>query len=194
MLTIPHAEHEEVPARDWLAVQVRCSKEPVVHQLLQMKGYETFFPRYGAKPVAGSDAQKPLFPGYIFCRVGRDVCGLIVTTPGVIRILGVGRQPVPVPADEMDAVRRIVESDSAYGPVESLQRGDTVRVEDGPFKGVQGVFVQRKNARSLIVEVSTIQRSMYVELENWSVSTVEGQCMQPQPAAVLRASAAASAW
>jgi len=38
----------------------------------------------------------PLFPGYLFCRMNPHNRLPVLTTPGVIQIVGVGKTPIPV--------------------------------------------------------------------------------------------------
>src|ERR1700733_7254952 len=117
----------------WFAVHVKPRAERSVGMILENKGYEKFIPagpRRLGKTLRGEE--KPLFPGYVFCRSGAGVLGRIVTTPGVIRILGFGNTPAAIPDTEVQALRTIVKSGL---PVESypfFQSGDFVRICEGP--------------------------------------------------------------
>src|SRR5882724_2782105 len=96
-------------ANNWFAVQVRPRQEKAVAVQLRYKGYEDLLPVCRAGRRMGLEKARrevPLFPGYVFCRVIGDEYGLIVTTPGVIRFVGCGRQPVPVDDSEIAALRQ----------------------------------------------------------------------------------------
>src|ERR1700760_4448993 len=77
--------------KGWFAIQVRPRYEFVTSKHLRNKGYEEFVPVYSEKRK-WSDREKkidmPLFTGYVFCRLDPEVRSPIVTTPGVIRIVG----------------------------------------------------------------------------------------------------------
>src|SRR5271170_3355130 len=89
----------------WYALQVRCKREHAVALSLTTKGYEVFLPVYSDRP----HADQPLFTGYLFCRVGPNVVGKMVTTPNAIRIVG-GPTPVAIDEEEIERVRRFARS------------------------------------------------------------------------------------
>ena len=98
----------ELPGQNrlWYAIRVQSKFENLVSATLRGKGYEEFLPVYRSSR-RWSDRVKnldlPLFPGYLFCRF--DVHGRllpILTTPGVISIIGAGKTPIPVSDDEID--------------------------------------------------------------------------------------------
>src|SRR5215471_17879374 len=82
--------------RGWFAVQVRPRYEKATARALRNKGYEEFLPLY-TSPRRWTDRLKhielPLFPGYVFCRFDLQVVPRIVTTAGVVRIVGMGNTP-----------------------------------------------------------------------------------------------------
>ena len=84
----------------WFAVQVKARAERNVASLLQAKGYEEFLPVTTARR-AGRKCEIPLLPGYVFCRMNPNVQGLIVTTPGVIKIISFGGKPAPIDPEEI---------------------------------------------------------------------------------------------
>src|SRR5690242_13176457 len=106
-------EPYELKDGDWIAVQVRCGSEKTVSEGLQQRGYEQFCPTYVRRRSRGvqmETVQRPLFPGYVFCRYIRVPRYRILTTPGVIRMVGIGNRVVNIPDCEIDAIRRVVNS------------------------------------------------------------------------------------
>src|SRR5258708_1944040 len=105
----------------WFAVQVKPNSEKLIVCLLQFKGCEVFLPVYQVtQPRANNQTLKPpvkpLFPGYVFCRLGSVTSGLIVTTPGVIRIVGSGNRAEPIEEHEIDALKTLVRSGMPLRP------------------------------------------------------------------------------
>ena len=96
---------EHAAASDWFAIQVYTGRERVSATHLRANGYEVFLPCWRVRRQ-WSDRVKvidqALFAGYLFCRVRLDVTGKIVTAPGVIRIVGDGHRPLPVPLYEIN--------------------------------------------------------------------------------------------
>lgn len=79
-------------------------------------------------------------------------------------IVGLGRNPVPVEDNEIEAVRSIVESGVSAEPWPYLQAGQRVRIEKGPLSGLEGILVDFKKSYRLVVSVCLLQRSVAVEI------------------------------
>ena len=158
---------------EWFAAHVWSGREHLCAQHLQMRGYTVFLPCYSEHRRWSDRVKKiykPLFAGYVFCLIDGDVVGKLVTTPGVIRIVSDGRRPVPVPRDEIDAIRRVVEAGLGAEPLEFLQAGERVRVGIGPLQGTEGIVLRMNNRHRLVISVSILQRSVAVEIDPTWVS------------------------
>lgn len=169
---IPVALEPQEPL--WYVIRAHCRTESKVQMALERKGLEIFCPqmtipriRWGCKVLV----QQPLFPGYLFVNADLDttVFHLIIKVHGVMRLLGNGT-PEPVPAEQIESIRTIVAGDRYYYPWRYLEKGEKVRVLDGPLVGVVGILVARKEKqRRLVVAVEMFQRSVTVELDDESV-------------------------
>jgi transcription antitermination factor NusG len=94
----------------------------------------------------------PLFPGYLFCRFDvTDRLMPILTTPGVIGIVGAGKTPVPIDDEEIEAIRAILRSGLAARPWPFLQVGSKVYIERGPLTGMEGIIANADKVYRLIV-------------------------------------------
>ncbi len=136
--------------------------------MLEMKGYESFYPIYREKRLWSDRCvhmERPLFPGYVFCRVTGEAHGKVVLTSGVIRLLGFGATPSEVPANQIESLRRVNESPLGRAPWTYMPTGTRVRVESGPLRGVEGVYSQNPDERRLILSVDLLQRSVAVTLD-----------------------------
>jgi transcription antitermination factor NusG len=157
---------------EWYAVRVRQRTEKLTAQLLEQKEYRPFLPTYVLKR-RWSDRVKivdqPLFPGYLFCKLDPRVRLPVLTTPGVISIVGAGNQPMPISDAELDAVRRIVGSAAAAEPWPYLQCGDKVTISDGPLRGVEGILVVVKDCCRMVVSITLLRRSVAVEVDSQAV-------------------------
>jgi transcription antitermination factor NusG len=146
---------------------------------LRGKGYQEFLPLYRSKR-RWSDRVKeldlPLFPGYLFCRF--DVHGRllpILTTPGVIGIVGAGKTPLPIDDEEIESVRAILRSGLKAQPWPFLRVGSKVYIEAGPLAGVEGIITNTDKVYRLVVSVSLLQRSVACEIEReWARPILDG--------------------
>jgi transcription antitermination factor NusG len=111
--------------------------------------------------------EAPLFPRYVFCRFDLRNKLSVLTTPGVVSVLGIGNPPLPVPEAEITALRAIVQSHLPVQPWPFLKIGQCVQLECGPLAGLEGILLEFKNLHRLVVSVTLLQRSVAVEIERW---------------------------
>src|SRR5580698_3809976 len=122
---------------NWYALRVKSKFESVASATLRGKGYREFLPLYRSRR-RWSDRVKeidvPLFPGYLFCHFDAGSRLLpILTTPGVVSIVGAGKTPVPVSEAEIDAIQAVVRSGLPALPWPCLTVGSRVLIEAGPL-------------------------------------------------------------
>jgi transcription antitermination factor NusG len=160
----------------WFAIQTRPRHERAVERQLAYKGYEVFLPTYRVRR-RWSDRTKeiecPLFDGYVFCRLDLGRLQRIVTTPGVISIVGTAREPVAVEEDEIMAVQRLLLVTRSVEPWPFLHVGQRVRIQSGALCGVEGILQAIRNTRRVVVSISLLQRSVAVELDDHVVTPLE---------------------
>jgi transcription antitermination factor NusG len=154
----------------WFALQVKPRHEKTTAEALRSKGLEDFLPQYLAIRRWSDRIKRleaPLFPRYVFCRFDLRNKLNVLTTPGVVSILGVGKTPLAVAEAEITALRAIVQSHLPMQPWPFLKIGQWVRLECGPLAGLEGILLEFKNLNRLIVSVTLLQRSVAVEIERW---------------------------
>jgi transcription antitermination factor NusG len=157
--------------RSWFALQVKPQSEHVVAMHLRHKGYDGFLPLYKSRRKWSDrikEIEMPLFPGYVFCRTTSDVVGRAVTTPGVIRIVGNGRSPIPVEDEEISSVQKIIESSLSSMPAPYVAIGQKVCIRRGPLAGAEGTVMKTNDSYRLVVSIGLLLRSVAVEIDrNW---------------------------
>lgn len=159
----------------WFAVQVAPRHEKKVASILSYKGYEQFVPTYESRRI-WTDRSKmielPLFPGYVFCKIThKAVTGLVIATPGVVRVVGFSGRPYPIPDHEIDAIRKF-SSFPHVSPVPYLKVGQKVRINSGPLSGITGILAQIKNRHRVVVSVDLIMKSIAVDVDVADVHAV----------------------
>jgi transcription antitermination factor NusG len=175
---------EEFPQLNagWCAAHTRHQHEKIVAQMLTNKGFEVFLPLYAATR-RWKDRTKhlslPLFPCYLFLRVTAERRLVLVTTPGLISILGNGSEPAIIPESEIDAVRQVIERGTKVEPYPFLKSGDWIRVKSGPLEGIEGVLVRKKNHCRLVLSVELLQKSAAVEVDVSMVERIASPRQQP---------------
>jgi len=158
----------EAPKLPWFAIQVRSRYENLVAAFLGGKGYEWFLPRYWCRRQWTDRIKKvelPLFPGYLFCRFNPQDRLPILQIPGLISIVGIGKNPVPVEEVEIDAVRMLVSAGLSHQPWPYVRVGQRVRIEQGALCGLEGILQSFKGHHRIVVSVSLLQRSVAAEID-----------------------------
>jgi len=167
--------------KPWYALYTRHQHEKRVAEVLAGKGFEVFLPVYQSAH-RWKDRNKilslPLFPSYVFIRGSLEYSLSIVTTPGFCSFVTAGGRAAPIPDDEIDAVRRTIESSVRMEPHPFLKCGDRVRVKSGPLEGLEGILVRKKNVLRLVISIELLMKSAAVEVDAWRVERIEG-CKTP---------------
>ena len=157
----------------WFALQVRTAHEKHVATRLDGKCYEQFLPLYSCRRRWSDrikETEIPLFPGYLFCRIDVTRRLPILTTPGVIRIVGNGRDLQPVDEAEVAAIQALVRSKLPSQPWPFREIGERVRIQHGPLRGVEGILQDFRGLHRLVLSISLLQRSVAVEIDGAYVS------------------------
>jgi len=121
-------------------------------------------------------SQRKFFPGYLLVEMElNDATHLLIkTTPGVTGFIGLGKKPMPLPQKEVDSIlKRTEETQSKPSPKIIFEKGEQVRVTEGPFVNFNGTIEEIHPEKGKIkVSISIFGRSTPVELEYWQVEKV----------------------
>ena len=161
--------------KEWYAVYTIVRHEKTVNSTLTDQNIETFLPLSEVLSQWNDrrkTVQLPLFPGYLFVNIFLQDRWNVLNTCGVVRILGVNGTPIPVPVEQIEAVKRLLKSNLKYDPYPYLTQGTEVVVINGPLQGMVGRISERRGKYRLILSVDLIQRSVSVELDIRDVELV----------------------
>lgn len=160
---------EYSPSAAWYGVRTRSNFERVAAQVLQSKTYATYAPVYRTRRRRSDrvvELERPLFPGYVFCRLDPNERILpVLTSPGVVSLVGFGKQPAPIPDIEIEAVKRLLASGSGVEPYPFARIGQRVRVTQGSLSGLEGILVKKRNEWRMVISVTLLQRSISIEID-----------------------------
>jgi transcription antitermination factor NusG len=163
-----HSHDEEVTEPSWFALGVTARHEKTVTRMLEHKGYETFLPlqtrlhRYTSRV---REFELPLFPGYLFCRFDPAVRLPVVSTPGVLQVVGAGPTPVSITENEIMSLRKAVEARIPMSPVPYWQTGQKIRITSGALAGIEGIVSDVRQPVRMVLSVTLLQRSVLLEID-----------------------------
>ena len=115
------------------------------------------------------EIQRKFFPGYIIVEMemSDDAWHLVKNTPKVTGFVGSGKEPTPLTAEEVEQIlHRVTSTKEKPKPKHTFEKGEHVRITDGPFTNFTGVVEEVNLDRSTLkVMVTIFGRSTPVELE-----------------------------
>ena len=125
--------------------------------------------RSGKKRIS----ERKFFPGYVLVEMALtdETWHLIKNTPGVTGFIGAGHKPVALSEDEVAQIlRQTEEKKERPTPRVMFEKGEGVRVIEGPFTNFSGVIEEvNLNRGKLKAMVSIFGRATPLELEFWQV-------------------------
>ena len=153
---------------EWYAIWTRSRHEQVVRDQLTRKGFEAFLPtvtRWSRWKDRKKKIDWPLFPGYCFARFDSGERLPVLKCAGVVRIVSFEGEIAPIPDQEIEGIRRLVESDLQYDPCPLIREGTMVEVVHGPLAGVVGRLVRKGAHARLVLAVDLIGQAVSVEVD-----------------------------
>lgn len=154
-------------ALSWFALYTMPQGEQSVRRILDIRQIESFVPTYEVQRVWKNrqrvTVQRPLFPSYVFVRIGQGQRSTVLNSPGALRIVGNSRTPLPIPDREVEFLR----SETCRGRLEpylDLVIGKRVRIRSGPMEGLEGTLVEKRNSLRFVLTVAMINQHAAVEM------------------------------
>jgi transcription antitermination factor NusG len=169
---------------NWYVLKVRTNFEALVVRELAKRNLDTELLQDAAKGNV-KNAESLLLPGYVFCRFDLAQSEAVLSTPGVLCILGT---PGPTPFDDGDLEALVEAAATAVPRTVITKRGvrsRRVRVITGPLSGLTGEVFELNGTPHLGLHVKMIDRTIAFQIDQSSVHALH-QTSRP-----LQASAAA---
>ena len=152
----------------WYVVYVRSRHEKKVCHLFEEKGIESSLPLIKTTRQWSDRKKKvevPLFRGYVFIRIDiRKDKFNILKTDGVVKFIGMGKNPSRIPDEQIHWMHMIVEKSNTVKNEKEIPGGQTVRVTVGPLKGIEGVVMRAGNQSRLVLVLESIMNACSVEI------------------------------
>jgi transcriptional antiterminator NusG len=165
-------QFEDRPKLHWHALYTRSHCEQLVCDQLAAKGFRIFLPKIDVwSQRAGKRhlISVPMFPSYLFLQhaLDKDSYLDVRKARGLVRILGESwDKPSIVPDAEIEAIQTTLSASIPVMAHPYLREGQRVRITEGSLRGVEGILIQSKPAKGLLIlSVDLLQRSIAVEID-----------------------------
>jgi transcription termination/antitermination protein NusG len=159
----------------WYALHTRSHCEAKVANCFRAFDVEVFLPDYPSRRQWNDRVKVirlPLFPGYLFSRFQKRLPSALLGAPGLAHIVGFADGPVPIPEEEIESVRRLVDSGLGVCGCPMVKTGRRVRVRSGPLKGLEGRLEKIKSQCRLVISVELLCRSISAEVDPEAVEVL----------------------
>ena len=171
----------DVMARQWYIVQTYSGFERKVRESLlqRVQAYglqedigEVLIPTEDTVEMRGGRkvvTPKRFFPGYILVEMhmSDNAWHVVKNTPKVTGFVGAGAKPTPLSREEVDQIlNQVTEAAEKPKPKYTFEKGDQVRINEGPFTSFNGIVDEvNLDRNTLKVMVTIFGRATPVELD-----------------------------
>lgn len=114
-----------------------------------------------------------MFPGYLFLRhpMDKETYIAVSRARGLVRVLGERWDCLAeIPHGEIEAIQMVDAACCPVLPYPYLKEGQRVRIVEGPLTGVEGLLVESRPSKGLLVlSVHLLQRSVAMSVDATTV-------------------------
>ncbi|WP_166253999.1 transcription/translation regulatory transformer protein RfaH [Marinobacter salicampi] len=154
----------------WYAIQHKPGQGNRALENLQNQQATCFYPKIQVEKVQGGKRirkTEPLFPGYLFIRIdaSNPLWGKLRSTRGVLRVVGFANRPAAIDDEVISQIKESLDAVSEQG---GIRPGQTVEIQEGPFKGLSAVFEKYQGDERAIVLIEFLNRKHTVKIGSGS--------------------------
>lgn len=164
--------HEQEP---WFVLFTASNNEKKVERQLHNINIHTFLPLYSVKRKwkirTTTTIHLPVFPNYVFVQCMRTEITRLLSLPMVYSAVGNKHGALPIPADEIEALRSGIVERGAE-PHADVKIGQKVRICAGALTGWQGMVVRVDAGLRVVLAVESIMRSIAVRVTSDEIEPV----------------------
>jgi len=140
---------------NWYVVHIKPKQGRIATLSLQQFGLEMFYPQLKENRVIRRKRKLvvgPLFPGYAFVRFDITLHYKAVHyAHGVGGLVAFGGIPAVVDEAAIYAIKSRIEDDCVVLRSPSFQAGQVLRIQEGPFEGLEAIFERDIPAQQRVV-------------------------------------------
>jgi len=152
--------------RQWWAVYTKARQEKALARELLQQEVPFYLPLVARTILIRGrrvESLLPLFSGYVFVRADEDERVKALKTNRTSQLIQVTDQDKL--RRDLASVQRLILAKAPITVEQRLAPGTRVRVKAGPFLGAEGIVEQCRGACRLIVEVTFLQQSVSVQID-----------------------------
>jgi transcriptional antiterminator NusG len=182
-------DDEEKPQLVWYVLKVQSSREDTIRDALERRVKIQGLQRYFGRIVVPTEkiteirnnkkrvVERKTYPGYIMVEMelNEKTWFVVRETPGVGDFVGAHGTPTKMTETEVNQMlgQETAKTEEAPRVRIDVERGDRVKIKDGPFENFEGTVEEVIEARGLVkVMLIIFNRPTPVDLEYWQVERI----------------------
>ena len=186
---VPDDDDEPAPILVWYVLKVQSSREDTIRDALErrvkIQGLQRFFGRIVVPTEKITEirnnkkriVERKTYPGYIMVEMelNEKTWFVVRETPGVGDFVGAHGTPTKMTEAEVNQMlgQETAKTEEAPRVRIDVERGDRVKIKDGPFENFEGTVEEVIEARGLVkVMLIIFNRPTPVDLEYWQVERI----------------------
>jgi transcriptional antiterminator RfaH len=158
---------------NWFAVYTKSRQEHLALLHLENQLFESYLPIAESRAECNGKRKKarpePLFPRYLFLNADPKLqdLGAVRSTRGVTGLVRAGVELLKIPESVIVGLKERINPTTGLIPLDSadLNSGDKVRVCDGPFAAMEGVFKEHHGEVRSLMLLDILGRKSVVNLD-----------------------------
>ncbi len=164
----------------WVAIYTNPRAEKKTDLRLKEQGYETYLPLQ-RKLHQWSDRWKnvdvPLFTSYLFVKMCKKDVVPVRNVEGVGYIVSWSNKPVIIPDKQIEAIRRLMEAEAEVNVINDsrLKNGESVRIIDGPFKGLEGMLISDCEEGNFSITITGLNVALIMHIEKALIEPIANE-------------------
>ena len=158
---------------NWFAVYTKPRQEHTALLNLERQSFECYLPMaedpHQRRSAGDKMRHEPMFPRYLFLNADteRQSLASVRSTRGVMGLVRAGFELIKIPASIIAGLK--ARSDPATGLIAldsiALNNGEKVRVFDGPFANLEGIFKEHLGRTRSLLLLEVLGRETVVEID-----------------------------
>lgn len=158
---------------NWYAVHTKSRQEQTAQLNLERQSFECYLPMIDSldqKPGARrKPTREPLFPRYLFLHADpqQQSLGAVRSTRGATGLVRAGSELIKIPEAIIKGLKERMHPASGLIVLEApaLNSGDKVRVTDGPFADLEGIFTESQGETRSLLLLEILGRKAAVNID-----------------------------
>jgi len=158
----------------WFVFHTKSRREKKIAEFCYYEDIHFFLPL--RKSITYSGKRKhifypPLIPGYFFCCINWEDRYKLYTTNCIANTIKVKNQERFI--QDLSNIKRVLDEGGVLIPVKKYENGTRVKVNSGPFMGLEGEIITVKDKNRLVLHIDEIGNAVSLEIDADSIEEVK---------------------